>query len=69
MWTYRDTLDEIEATVADERELQRLDREIAADDRLDDEQREHLRRRIGFYLSDMHLKLRTAPELLPLKRG
>jgi hypothetical protein len=63
---YRELMDAVEARVADDRELRRLDRHAAADERLDDEEREHLRRRIAFYLSDMHLKMRPEPELLPL---
>jgi hypothetical protein len=65
--TYTDTFEAIEAAVADARELRRIDRRVLVDERLDDEEREHLRRRIGFYLSDMHLRLRPHPEILPLK--
>ncbi len=63
MNAYADMADRIEATVADEAGLRRLDREIAADRRLDREEREHLRGRVEFYLGDMHFKLRPPPEI------
>lgn len=64
---YRDRMEQVEDAVSDERDLRRLEREIAGDERLDNDERDRVRRRIAFYLSDMHLNLRPAPGLLPLE--
>lgn len=61
--THRLRMEEIEAAVEDERALRRLEREIARDDRLDDEERTFALNRVRFYLDDLHATARAAERI------
>ena len=53
-------MDAVEARFESERDLDGLERQVRADERLDADDREHLLRRIGFYRDDFHRRGRSA---------